>query len=238
MDSENSLNGYRKIDTIFGRLDLRPDGKLVFIPREQLVPHHFTFHPGTRSGFVDIHKKSEDQPTPVYETLYRGSHKDLTRDLEDFGRKFIPSFVALIKPVTIGWLHHRGYGICAGYYPSANQLRQAGAGTGKRLKIDATVMKKLLHSPDYLEDIFALNDRAFPLFKRKPGKPWRQVGILFKGPDRPEDLPRLYWIKLRDLSRVMEEQAAEMEHMAQRYWVHSPDQDTSASPPQVQRKSI
>lgn len=213
----DSRDEFRRIETPFGSIAARPDGKLVFIPRGQPVPFHYTFHPGTNSGFIDFHKKIEGKPVPTYETLFKVSHDEIAKELERIGRKLVPLFLGIVKPVTLAWLHHRGFAVSAGYYPSVNQLRRAGGGQGRRLKIDEGVMSKLIRAPEFFEDIFELEDRAFPIFKRRRSRPWRQVGTLFKGPVRPDNDPLLYWIKLRELGRVMTAVSSEMELLAQRY---------------------
>lgn len=186
----------KEIETQFFKLGFSRDGKVIVIPHDGDC--HWTLHPGTKSGYADIHKKVERPGSQAeYETLYRISRQELADKLDRVWQKLAPELVKLYRPITFGWIHHRGHSILAGCYPNVAQLRKAGAGSGTRLRITSEVVKRVVHAPEYLQDIWELEDTAFALFEYRRRR-WRQIGILLKVRHEVE-AHSLLWVRLKDL---------------------------------------
>lgn len=200
--SPSTGDEFNSLETPFLKLHLGRDGKVVLIPRGPSTDYHITLHPGWKSGYMDIHKKVE-QPgeQPRYETLYKISHAELAARFEKVGQRLLPELLKLYRPITFGWLHHRGYGLAAGRYPKVSQLRKAGAGDGKRLNITSEVMGRLHIEPDYLEDVLDLEDSALPIMECRHGR-WREVGLLLKHL-QADGTYSLHWVRRKDFNRFL-----------------------------------
>jgi hypothetical protein len=186
----------KEIETPFFKLGFSRDGKVIVIPREGDC--HWTLHPGAGSGYADIHKKIERPGVRAeYETLYRISHQEFAEKLDRVWQGLAPELIKLYRPISFGWIHHRGHSILAGCYPNVAQLRKAGAGNGTRLRITAEVVTRVVHAPEYLQDIWELEDTTFALFGCRRGR-WRQIGILLKARHGAEP-HSLLWVRLKDL---------------------------------------
>ncbi len=222
-----SINdGVNSLETPFFKLHFSRDGKVVMIPRDPSINYHITLHPGWKSGYLDIHKKIERPGgEPQYETLFKISHEELAAKFESVSSrllpKLLPELTKLYRPITFGWLHHRGYGLAAGRYPQVSQLRKAGAGEGKRLNITPEVMGRLIIMPDYLDDILDLEDTAFSIMKLRHGQ-WREVGLLLKH-RRPDGAYSLFWIRQNDFNHFIRFIENEMREVFAEFGLELPD---------------
>lgn len=220
--------GVNSFETPLFKMHFSRDGKVILISRDPSIDFHITLHPGGKSGYLDIHKKIERPgEAPTYETLYKISHQELSAKLEIFANRlmprFLPELTKLYRPITFGWLHHRGYGLAAGRYPKVSQLRKAGAGGGKRLNVTPEVMGRLLSEPEYLEDILDLEDTTFAIIKTRHGQS-RTVGLLYKKL-RDDGNYSLFWIKQKDFNRFIRFFENEMRQVFSELGLELPESD-------------
>ena len=111
----------------------------------------------------------------------------------------ISGMFRIIRRLKLGWLGRHGIGIVRGLEPitedeiAAVTRKRPGR---KRLVIDEDQIRDQLRVPEYLEDVWEFPDGAFSLVAGG-----RRIGIGIKSTD-PLGFARLYWFKLRDVTRL------------------------------------
>jgi hypothetical protein len=162
------------------------------------IGDHFTVQVGKNSGVLDLHRTWKDAEGHEHHKTIFAMHRDhIPAFLAQFSSVSL-NLTKLIRPLRLGWLGHHHIGIVWGVLPVddshvSNITRRS---RRKRLVIDPLKFRSEICIPEYLEDIRDLPNGAFSLWKRG-----RMIGIGMKlhhhqGPSK------LYWIKVRDLTRL------------------------------------
>ena len=174
-------------------------GKILVVPEG--AGFHFTLHPGSASGSVDIHRTNEhvsEDDDAKYETLVTVPREDILEKIRQLGPNHIPELLTLLRPIRIGWIGRRRLGVVG--FPTDSDLKKV---SGIRLTDEPVDSANLLTcwmcTPEFLDEIPELPNDTFLLFNsRRPASPL--YGLLFKL-RVPENDIQLRWIKFRDLLR-------------------------------------
>jgi len=187
----------------FGDLffQVQPD-KIVFGSRKPGEPH-YTLMLGHYSGIIDLHKTSQGSSgMDRRETIGAIKVDDIQKLANKFASPIIGSLSKLIRPVSIGWLAHRHIGIVKMPYSNDADLNKTlRFGKRKRFTIDGPSFAAQIEIPEYLDSVLDYPDGMFTLVARKRKK-FPGIGFLYKV-TLPDQGPRLFWVKTRDLYRVM-----------------------------------
>jgi len=179
-----------------------PDGKMLLLPKSGNGPH-ITIHPGNKSGILDIHKTyTMPDGTKKHETIFAMRNEDIPQLISEIAPLMMSALEGLLRPLRLGWLKHRNIGIVYGLYPSESDfVRITKRNSRKRLVIDKEEFHKNILIPEYLEDIYYMDDGAFSLesVRRRKSK---IIGVAFKVTIPSGDI-RLFWIKLKDIPRMV-----------------------------------
>jgi hypothetical protein len=159
---------------------------------------HYTLHAGTNSGVLDVHHTWTDENGQVrHQTLFALRHDDLLPLIAEL-EWLVPGFLRVVRPLSVGWLHHRHISIVRGLDPVTDEdIAAVTQKRHKRLVISEEKLSQNIKTPDYLEEIWGFPDGAFSLFHRN-----RRIGIGIKATD-PGGSVHLMWIRLRDLRRFI-----------------------------------
>ncbi|MCC6363162.1 MAG: hypothetical protein IT165_06525 [Bryobacterales bacterium] len=160
---------------------------------------HYTLHSGKNSGVLDVHRTWKDESGQErHKTLFAIRHDSIAVVLSELSGLTV-DFVKLIRPLRLGWLGHHKIGIVWGLDPicdediaAVTRKRQG----RKRLIVDEEEWASRIIVPEYLEDVLDFPDGPFAMFARD-----ERIGVGFKVTDQAGSA-RLFWIKLRDLSRL------------------------------------
>jgi hypothetical protein len=178
-------------------IQLRPDGKvLVILPTKNL---HYTLHPGHRSGIIDIHK-TEHQSVPGtdgHSTLFSMPREEVPLQMRKLAPLF-PQLLEMIRPIRLGWLFRKGYGIIR--FPSESELAGVSRIEIRRSGASNTAMlKQLFYLPKYLDEIMDSPDRAYLVFDaNRRSVPLRGIVLTYCAPN---NRVRLCWLKFHDITR-------------------------------------
>jgi hypothetical protein len=159
---------------------------------------HYTLHAGHKSGILDIHRTWRDSDgAERHQTVFAMRHVDLPALLIEFA-SMPTEMTRLLRRLRPGWLHRHGIGIVRGLDPlsdgdiAAITRRRSGR---KRIIVDEDKLQANIQIPEYLDEVWDFPDGAFSLFDGR-----RKIGVGIKATDRLGHV-RLYWFKLRDVSR-------------------------------------
>jgi hypothetical protein len=160
---------------------------------------HFTLESGENSGILDFHYTWRD-PNGIehHEPLFAMKTVDIPALLAELTPETMNIF-QIVRRLRIGWLYRNCIDIVTGVDPITDE-DVLGISTRrhrrKRIVIDEEAVRQracLLEDPD---DIWNLPDATFSLVAAG-----RKIGVGMKLTDRAR-FTRLYWFRLRDLSRV------------------------------------
>jgi hypothetical protein len=177
-------------------IEFRGD-KIVFVSKGSDPPRHFTLQAGIKSGIIDLHETT-DVPNrdERHRTLFAMRRDDLAV-LLGAGAPMLAELVNLIRPLKLGWLHHRHIAIARGLEPvNDSDIAVVTRKRKKRLALDAELYEKNVFFPEYLEDVYDFEDGTFSLVH--DGWP---IGVGFKK-TAADGFVYLFWIKRRDLVRL------------------------------------
>ena len=122
-------------------------------------------------------------------------------DLADFLNDLMPmttGMLRLVRRLRLGWLYRNDIGIVVGLEPVTDKdMAAITRRRRKRLVVDEDVLRNNVQIPEYLEDIWDFPDGAFSLVMGG-----RKIGVGIKATDHL-GRARLYWFKLRDVSRFL-----------------------------------
>lgn len=177
-------------------------GKIVFTPKD-MGDVHYTLHFGGKSGTIDLHETTRDADgQKQYRTLFSMRKSDLEQLLCEIAIPAIQALTGILRPLRLGWLHHRRIVILTGLFPTEQEIPAITRMKKKRrLAIDEQAFRSNVRASQFLGEILEGPDRAFTLFamKRTP----RQIGFGFKVTG-PSGCPQLFWVKMSDLSPVVQ----------------------------------
>jgi hypothetical protein len=177
-------------------IEFRGD-KIIFVSKGSDPPRHFTLQTGIKSGIIDLHETTDapnrDEP---HRTLFAMRREDLAA-LLGVGAPMLAALVNLIRPLNLGWLHHRHIAIARGLEPvNDSDIAAVTRRRKKRLTLDAKLYEKNVFFPEYLEGVYDFEDGSFSLVH--DGQP---IGIGFKK-TAADGFVHLFWVKRRDLIRL------------------------------------
>jgi hypothetical protein len=161
---------------------------------------HYTLHPGTFSGTVDVHKSDERFPegdARRYETLKTFKKAAISRALSGIGPDPIIEFWRLWRRLRLGWMVRRRLGIgprlpSDGLGVDAISVKRGPSGCDDAL---ASWMKP----PEFYDEVLDSPDTAYLLFdSKKPSSALYGVMFTYRGRD---GFVRMRWVRSRDLRR-------------------------------------
>lgn len=187
-----------ELDNFF--IQFQPD-RIVFGSRIKGPGNpHYTLMLRQPSGIIDLHKTYKDNSGNEHnETVMAIRAEAIPHLLKDLGSHFLIALNRLIRKTSIGWLTHRHIFIVKGPFSIEEDMNRVfRLGRKKRLIIDKQLASLETEVLEYPDDIFVCPDGMFLLISCRR-KRIRQVGFLHKVTiDR---IPRLFWMKDRDLVR-------------------------------------
>ena len=190
--------------------------KIVFTPKDQ-GDIHYTLHFGGESGTVDLHETTTGADGQKrYGTLFSMRKSDLEQLLREIALPAIQALTGILRPLRLGWLHHRRIGVVTGLLPTEQEIPAITRMRKKRrLAIDEQAFTSNVRAPEFLEEILEGPDRVFTLIAMKRRSP-KQIGFGFKVTG-PSGSPRLFWVKISDFSAVIQRLQSLFIPIASRY---------------------
>lgn len=186
--------------------------KVITISKDRA--EHYTFHAGGSSGVLDIHRTwREADGTERHLTVFAMRHADIPSLLTDLASMTTRMF-RFLRRLRPGWLYRHGIGIVRGLDPMTEAEMAAVTRRKprrKRIVMDEEKLKANLRIPEYLDEMRDFPDGAFSLFEDG-----RKIGIGIKATD-PLGQSRLYWFKLRDVTRFFRSSEAHFLATALKY---------------------
>jgi hypothetical protein len=157
---------------------------------------HYTLQAGHASGVLDIHRTLESlKGNERHQTVFAIHRADLADFLNDL-MPMTTGMLRLVRRLRLGWLYRNDIGIVMGLEPVTDEdMAAITRRQRKRVVGDEDKLRNNIQIPEYLEDIWAVPDGVFSLVHRG-----RKIGIGIKATDHLGH-SRLYWFKLRDVSR-------------------------------------
>jgi hypothetical protein len=197
----------------FGDFAIEFRGNKVIV-LAKAAAEHYTLQFGRQSGVLDVHRTWTDTDgTPRHQTIFAIRHEDLAMLLNELVPPTATMF-HLCRRLRIGWLKRHNIGIVKGLEPmTATEIaavthKRPGR---KRLVIDTDKLSANVFAPEYLDEVWDFPDGAFSLFAGN-----RRIGIGMKATDKRGRV-RLYWFRLRDLSRFSRTMQDRLFEAASRY---------------------
>jgi hypothetical protein len=172
-------SGARGMDFENFSWEVRPDGKLHFFLKEG-GGAHWTLHPGSRSGVLDLHKTSVNvNGTRSHKTLFMIKVEDVDKLVNEIGLILIPGLLQQFRPLNLRWVRRRRIAIVRD--PSST-LAEVAAVTyenrRKRLQFDPQKIQKALENAISPDDLLVMPDGSFRLMAiRRWGTRWLGVGL-------------------------------------------------------------
>lgn len=159
---------------------------------------HYTLQAGHASGVLDIHHTREHlSGKERHQTVFAMRRADLADFLNDL-MPMTTGMLRLVRRLRLGWLYRNDIGIVVGLDPVTDiDMAAITRRRRKRLVVDEDVLRNNVQIPEYLEDIWDFPDGAFSLVIGG-----RKIGVGIKATDQL-GRARLYWFKLRDVSRFL-----------------------------------
>jgi hypothetical protein len=148
------------------------DGKIIAKVDNSDV--HYTLHPGTWMGLIDLHRTNELlADAERYETLRTIAPPTTRREIFSIGIEPIREFASLLRPLRLGWMVRRRLGIGPRLLSGMNGV------SVKRGPTDCNEpFKTLMAPPKFYEEVLVEPDRAYLLFDTK--KPCSEpYGVMF-----------------------------------------------------------
>lgn len=195
-------------------------GKIVFTPKDK-GDVHYTLHFGEKSGTIDFHETTRDADGQKrYRTLFSMRQSDLEQLLREIVLPAIQALTEIRRPLRLGWLHHRSITVVTSLLPTEQEIPVITKMRKKRrIAIDEKAFISNVRTPEFLEEILEGPDRVFTLITMKH-RISRQIGLGFKV-TRPSGTPQLFWVKMSDLSAVVQRMQPLFIRTASRYNVVS-----------------
>jgi hypothetical protein len=185
--------------------------KVIFFAKSS--NEHYTVHMGRESKVLDIHRTVIDSNgLSRHETVYAIKQADLERMLLDFGST-MPRSIKLFRRLRIGWLARNRIAIAKGleHWTDEQILAVSTKNRRKRLVVDPEKLLANIIHPEYLDAVWDWPDGWFSLFFHS-----RRIGLGIKLSDRAS-FSRLFWVRLRDLSRFTLNNQRHLMATAKRY---------------------
>lgn len=141
---------------------------------------------------------------------------DLEQLLHEIALPAFHALTGILRPLRLGWLHHRRIGVVTGLLPTDQEIPAITKMRKKRrLAIDEQAFISNVRAPEFLEEILEGPDRVLTLVAMKR-RSLKQIGFGFKA-TKLSGHPRLFWVKMSDLSAVIERLQSLFISIASRY---------------------
>jgi hypothetical protein len=178
-----------------------PDGKIVVkFGREQHM--HYTLHPGTASGMVDLHKTNESLPKTDpqrYETVVRIPKATIEEELGQMSASFLIEMLRLWRPLRLGWMIRRQL-VIGPRFPDEDDVQGL---KGFSIKAGPSAYAEPLASwmkpPEFYDEILERPNVGYSLFDGKK-KSRQAYGVAIAYRSTYGDV-KLTWARTRDLNR-------------------------------------
>jgi hypothetical protein len=180
MDQDNALPyGARGMDFENFSWEVRPDGKVHFFAKKDSGPH-WTLHPGSRSGVLDLHETSVNvNGTRSHKTLFMIKVEDVDKLVNEIGLGLIPGLFQQFRPLNLRWVRRRKIAIVRD--PSSTPAELAAVtyeNRRKRLQFDPQKIQQALEDAISPDDLLVMPDGSFRLMAiRRWGTRWVGVGL-------------------------------------------------------------
>ncbi len=145
---------------------------------------------------------------------------DLEQLLREIVFPAIQALTGILRPLRLGWLHHRRIGVVTGLLPTDQEIPAITKMRKKRrLAIDEQAFISNVRAPEFLEEILEGPDRVLTLVAMKRRSP-KQIGFGFQVTGA-SGCPKLFWIKMSDLSSAIQRLRSQFIQTASRYSIVS-----------------
>lgn len=203
-------------------------GKIIFTPKYE-GDIHYVLHLSGKSGTIDFHETIRGADGQKrYRTLFAIRKHDLEKLLYEITIPATQALTGILRPLHVGWLHHRRIAVVTGLFPTDQEIPGITRIRKKRrLVIDEQAFLANIHVPEFLEEVLEGPDRVFNLIAMKRRIP-RQVGFGFKVTGSLGE-PRLFWVKMSDLSAAVQRLQSLFIQAASRYSIEKTTHDATAS---------
>jgi hypothetical protein len=177
------------------------DGKIVAkFGEEKHI--HYTLHPGTASGMVDLHKTNEHFPSgdsQRYETVAVIPMAAIEEELEHIGPSLVNEMLGLWRPLRLGWMIRRRLEIGPRFPSEPDFQKVKGISIKTGPASCAEPLASWMKPPEFYEEILERPNVAYWLFDGR--KPSRQAyGVASAYRSSYGDV-KLRWARTRDLQR-------------------------------------
>jgi hypothetical protein len=164
-------------------------------------PFHYTLHPGTGSGVIDLHKTDESSPvddSARHKRLWALSQDILIDRLTAAGPPLLRDFWMLWRPLRLSWMIRRRLAIgpripgddC---FPGVSAIKSR---EGPREANDP--LSLWMKPPEFYEDVLSQPNNGYLVYdiRKHSSTPY---GVLITYGERP--WVRMLWARTRDLNR-------------------------------------
>jgi hypothetical protein len=180
---------------------------LKFLPSGKVVAKvgngrsHYTLHPGTATGVIDLHKTNESYPEGDpgrHERLWALPQDILIKRLAVAGQSLLRDFLMLWRPLRLGWMIRRGLAIgpripTDDCFPAVTAIKTR---QGPREANDP--LNLWMKPPEFYEDVLSRPNGGYLVYDMRK-KSFTPYGVLITYGKEP--LVRMLWAKTRDLNR-------------------------------------
>jgi hypothetical protein len=159
--------------------EVRPDGKVHFFAKENDGPH-WTLHPGSHSGVLDLHETSVDvNGTRSHKTLFMMKVEDLERLLNEIGLLLAPGLFQQFRPLNLRWVRRRKITIVRDPVSTTEDLATVTyENRRKRLEFEPLKIQQASENAILPDDLLVMPDGSFRLMAiRRWGIRWLGVGL-------------------------------------------------------------
>jgi len=202
--------------------EVRPDGKVHLFAKSQ-GGFHWTLHPGTGSGALDLHETSVNPDgTKLQKTLFMIKVEDLNRLANEIGPVVIHGLMQQFRPLSLRWVQRRKISIVRD--PTSTDAELAAItykNRRKRLQFNMQRLQDALETPNSANDVLQMPDGSFRLMAiRRWGTRW--IGVGLKVTDGT-GAAHLLWARPEDIIGWGEQMQEFLREVAANYLI--PEQD-------------
>ncbi len=207
---------------------VRPDGKVHFFAKEG-GGFHWTFHPGPRSGALDLHETSVNPDgSTSHKTLFMIKLKDFERLANEICPVLIPGLLQQFRPLSLRWVRRRNISIVRDPSSTSAELAAVTYKNHKRLQFDTQKLQEAFERVTLPEEVPFMPDGWFRLMSiRRCGTRW--IGAGFKATDRT-GARHLVWARPEELVAWGDEMQELLKDAAGKYLIPAEDYPKYVSP--------
>jgi hypothetical protein len=184
--------GVRGMDFERFAWELRPDGK-VHLFLKDLGGYHWTLHPGTSSGVLDLHETSVSSDGAIsYKTLFMIRLEDLDQITAEIGTTLISGLLQQFRPLSLKWVRRRNISVVRD--PGSTDAELAAItykNRKKRLQINTEKLRDSIEARGSPDELLHMPDGSFTLLAVRRWET-RYIGVGVKLTDAA-GAARLFW---------------------------------------------